>query len=226
LQAFKLAVDRQAVIETAFDGYATLGNDSAGATFKYWASDLKPQHDPEKAKSLLKAAGHEGLSLPLMTAPALPGMDETATIVSSQLKSIGVKAPLKRTPFSTYYSSASPAYMSDQRLLFTTYWNSITPSLGGFYLSAFTPGCQYNETGWGNRPNSQKLISRALAETDPAKAKQYWHDAQVEQVEKGGYLVPANFNYLDAYAAHVRGVHTTQAGSNDNFDYSKTWLAK
>jgi peptide/nickel transport system substrate-binding protein len=55
VQAFKLAVDRQAVVNTVFDGYATLGNDSAGATFKYWASDIKPQHDPEKAKALLKA---------------------------------------------------------------------------------------------------------------------------------------------------------------------------
>jgi peptide/nickel transport system substrate-binding protein len=57
VHACKLAVDREAIVNDVYDGYATLGNDLVGYTWHYFASDIKAEHDPEKAKSLLKAAG-------------------------------------------------------------------------------------------------------------------------------------------------------------------------
>jgi peptide/nickel transport system substrate-binding protein len=226
VQAFKLAVDRQAIINDAFAGYATLGNDSPGATLNYWAPDIKPTYDPQKAKSLLKAAGHENLSLPLYTAEALPGMNETAAIVSAQLKAIGVNAPVTQLPVATYFTSASPGYLTPQRHLSMTYWNVVQPGLGAYYDSAMTPAGQFNETGWGHGPGQETLINAALGETDPATAQQNWLAAQQQQVQQGGNLLPAFFNYLDGYSPHVRGVVTNQAGNNANYVYYKGWLAK
>jgi hypothetical protein len=44
-------------------------------------------------------------------------------------------------------------------------------------------------------------------------------------VAKGGYLIPANTNFLDAYASNVRGGNTTKWGNNCQYDYAKTWIA-
>ena len=226
VQAFKLAIDRHAVLTDAFNGYATMGNDAPGATLKYWASDIKPEYDPERARALLKQAGRENLSLPLYTAETLPGQNETASIVSANLKAIGVNAPVSLLPVSTYYTSSSPGYMSDQRQLSTTYWNVVQPALGGFYDSALTPGGQFNETGWGHGAGQETLINAAAGETDPAKAQARWHAAQEQQVQQGGYLIPVFFDYVDAYAPNVHGVVTNQAGNNANYVYYKGWLAK
>jgi len=78
-------------------------------------------------------------------------------------------------------------------------------ALGGFYLDALAPHGEYPETGWGVRAGQETLIDDALGETDPAKAQIKWHAVQEQQAQQGGYLIPANPNYLDAYASHVRG---------------------
>jgi hypothetical protein len=65
-----------------------------------------------------------------------------------------------------------------------------------------------------------------MAETDPAKAQEKWHAVQEQQVKEGGYLLPASFNWLDAYAPNVRGVVTNSAGACANYDFHKAWLAQ
>jgi peptide/nickel transport system substrate-binding protein len=225
-QAFKLAVDRQKIVDNAYAGYATLGNDLVGYTWDHFAKDIKAEYDPEKAKSLLKAAGQENLSMPMYSAQTLPGQNEVATLVSADLKKIGVKAPVKQLPVDTYFTTASPGYLSDQRKLYSTYWFNFPPALGAFYNQALTPSAEFNETGWGHKPGQNTLISDAMGETDPAKAQEKWHAVQEQQVKEGGYLLPAWFNWLDAYAPNVRGVVTNSAGACANYDFHKAWLAQ
>jgi peptide/nickel transport system substrate-binding protein len=227
VQAFKLLTNREQIVLDAFDGYATVGNDLPGATLPYFASDIKPQYDPEKAKSLLKAAGHESLSVPLLTSTSVPGMLETATLWSAQAAAAGVNAPVKQLSPNVYYTSQRPGYATDQRPFSANYWNVMPPGLGPFYLEAIATSAIYPETGWGiHRPGADKLINAALAELDPAKATELWHAVQQQQVNEGGCIIPANFTYLDAYAPHVRGVETNSAGNNANYTYYKGWLAK
>ena len=59
-QAFKLFTDRQALIDGALAGFGTVGNDLQGPNTQYFASDLKSEYDPDKAKSLFQAAGRRG----------------------------------------------------------------------------------------------------------------------------------------------------------------------
>ena len=225
VQAFKLLTNREAFVTDAFDGYATPGNDCVGATLQYWASDIKPAYDPEKAKFLLKAAGHENLTIPLIDSAVIPGMVEAGTIWSAQAQAAGVNAPLKLLSPSVYYTSAYPGYATNQRPLSVNYWNVMPPALGVFYLLALNAKAVYPETGWGLAPGQDKLLDDALGETDPAKAEVKWHAVQEQQVAEGGYLVVANFNYLDVYVPNVRGVITNASGNVANYTFHKAWLA-
>jgi peptide/nickel transport system substrate-binding protein len=225
-QAVKLAVDREAIVRDVYDGYAIAANDLVGFTWKYFASDIKTEYDPEKARSLLKAAGQENLSVPMYSAETLPGQNELATIVSGQLKKIGVNAPLKLLPVATYFTSASPGYLSDQRNFFSTYWNNFAPALGWFYENALSPGGQFNETGWGHKAAQNTLINDAIGEVDPARAEAKWRAVQEQQIQEGGYLIPAWFNYVDGYAPNVRGVASNSAGPCANYDFHAAWLSQ
>jgi peptide/nickel transport system substrate-binding protein len=225
IQALKLLTNRSGIVEDAFDGYATLGNDLPGSTLPYYASDIKPEYDPEKAKSLLKAAGHESLTLPVYTSDSVPGMVETATLWTAQAKAAGVNAQVKQLAASVFFTEKSPGYATNQRPAECTYWNVMPPALGPFYLEALYKTAVYPETGWGLHPGQDNLINDALGELNATKAKDKWHAVQEQQVKSGGYIVPANFTYLDAYSPKVHGVETNASGNCANYTFYKGWLS-
>ena len=95
-----------------------------------------------------------------------------------------------------------------------------------FYLEALHAKAPYNETGWAlTDPKQEALLDAAMAETDAAKAAEKWHAVQEQQVREGGYLIPANNNFLDAYNPRVHGGNTAKYGSNSDWDYHAMWLA-
>ena len=70
-QAMKLLIDRKQAIAVARQGYGTIGNDLFAKYDPLYASNIpQRQYDPEKAKSLLKAAGHLDTEFVLRTAEA------------------------------------------------------------------------------------------------------------------------------------------------------------
>ena len=74
-QAFRLIVDRQALINGALGGFGTVGNDLFGKGLPYYAKSLPVrEQDLEQAKSLLKKAGKSNLTVTLQTSDIVPGL--------------------------------------------------------------------------------------------------------------------------------------------------------
>lgn len=219
-KALKLIPDRQVYVDTVFGGFASLGNDLGGMTNAYFAQDLVNPHDPDQAKSLLKAAGHEGLKLTLETSAVTPGMNETATIYAQQAKAAGVEIELKVVDPAVYFAPGQGIF---ERPYSITYFGQGMNSLANFYVSALMAGGVYNESHFGS-PEDDALLFAALAETDPAKAADKWHAVQKKHLEEGPYVIPANFNWVDGYGLNVRGVQTTAANNCDNYVFCGGWL--
>ncbi len=221
IQAFKLMSDRDAVVRSAFDGFATAGNDCPGATLKNWASDIKAEHDPEKAKALLKQAGQEGISVTLQTSPTLPGMVEEATIFAAEAKESGANVNLKQVDPSNYYSPSSFL----RRDFSMEIWTVGINSLPVFYLQCLYPGAPFDETHWvESHPSATAVLKEALGELDHAKAEEKWHAVQELQATEGGQILLANYNWLDGYGRTVRGVKTSNAGPCDYFSFQGAWF--
>ena len=97
-QALCYALDRQQILDLAFDGYgALIGSSMYPAFGKYFDDSLTNRypHDPEKAKALLAEAGFpDGFSMTI-TVPSnyQPHMD-TAQVIVEQLKAVGVSAEI------------------------------------------------------------------------------------------------------------------------------------
>ena len=69
-------VDRQAMIDQTLSGYGSLGNDLYAPFDPAYASDLpQREQDIEQARSLLKAAGQEGLQVELFTGDDISSVD-------------------------------------------------------------------------------------------------------------------------------------------------------
>lgn len=99
-QAINLAIDRQALLDTVWNGKGTLIGSMVPPTDP-WYEDLSDTYpyDPEKAKELLADAGHaDGLDLRLRV-PTIPYATGSAQFVSSQLAEVGINAKVDELEF-------------------------------------------------------------------------------------------------------------------------------
>ncbi|MBR3570015.1 MAG: ABC transporter substrate-binding protein [Oscillibacter sp.] len=109
-QALCHAVDKQAILDLAFDGYGfPIGSSMYPAFSKYFdetLTDFYP-HDVEKAKQLLADAGYpDGFSMSI-TVPSnyQPHLD-AAQVIAEQLKEIGVQANILPVEWETWLNEA------------------------------------------------------------------------------------------------------------------------
>ncbi|WP_053386610.1 ABC transporter substrate-binding protein [Leucobacter japonicus] len=98
-QAVLYSLDKQAILDTAWNGYGSLVATYATPTDPYYEdlNDTYP-YDPEKAKELLKEAGQENLDI-TFTVPTRPYAQAVSEIVVSQLKDVGINAKIESAEF-------------------------------------------------------------------------------------------------------------------------------
>ena len=101
-QAMRLICDRQQMIDNALSGKGRLGNDLYAPFDPAYAKDLpQREQDIDQAKSLLKAAGQEGLQVQLFTGDDIGSVaPASAALFVEQAKKAGVDVKVvKKNPF-------------------------------------------------------------------------------------------------------------------------------
>ena len=105
-QALCWAVDKQAVIDLAFDGYGIpLGTSMFPSFSKYYDESLTDYYTPdlEKAKALLTEAGYpDGFEMTITVPSNYTPHVNTATVLVELLREIGVKATVKPVDWGTW----------------------------------------------------------------------------------------------------------------------------
>ncbi len=98
-QAVMHAIDRQAVLDTAWSGYGTVVGAAVPPTDPYY-EDLTGvnAYDPDKARSLLAEAGAEDLNI-TFSVPTRPYATAVSEIVVSQLAEVGINATIESAEF-------------------------------------------------------------------------------------------------------------------------------
>ncbi len=207
-QAMRLIANRPQMVQQALSGHGHIGNDLYAPFDEAFASDLPQRHqDIAKAKSLLKAAGHEGLTVDLQSTNGALGMNEGAQVFAQQAKAAGVTINVKILD--------SGAFYGDQYLkwpMSTDFWGSRN------YLSQVAAGSlptsPYNETHWPDSKDNKflSLYSQALKTVDRTKQKAILHEMQKLEYDNGGYIVWGFSTLLDGYSTKVKGLKTGDKG--------------
>ncbi|GAB3489133.1 ABC transporter substrate-binding protein [Nocardiopsis coralliicola] len=98
-QAIAHAVDRDAILDTVWNGHGTAIGSMVPPTDP-WFTDLTGTypHDPERAEELLDEAGATDLSLDFRV-PNLPYAMSTAQVVQSQLEEVGITTEIEPLEF-------------------------------------------------------------------------------------------------------------------------------
>lgn len=204
-QAFRLIVNRQQMIDQVLLGQGRVGNDLYAPLDPAYDGALPQRHqDLEQAKSLLKQAGHSGLKVTLVTAPVYEGIVEAAEVFAAQAAGAGVTVNLDKTDTTTFYGPNYLKWTFAQDFWFT---RNYIPQIEQGSL----PNSPFNETHWAD-PTFQNLIRRAQGELDATKRTDLLHAAQAIEYERGGYIVWAFSNQLDAYSSQVKGFRPARSG--------------
>lgn len=217
-QAFRLMVDRQALIDGALAGFAVPGNDLPSRNLPFWWNAPVRKQDPERAKFLLKQAGQEGLSVTLQTSNVVPGFIEAATLFAQQAKKAGVDVKVKKESATAYF---------DTSLLYTkmafaqSFWT--VTALGQWYTQSLRSDAVWNETHWRQK-SYDKLIESAIGAPNATVAKKRWRDVQELQYREGGYIVWAYTSLVDGVGKNVRGVRPSSFFNLGGWNYRDVWL--
>ncbi|WP_151082821.1 ABC transporter substrate-binding protein [Nocardioides cynanchi] len=209
-QAMRLIVDRQQILEQLGSGYGQVANDIYSPFDEGYNKDLpQREQDIEQAKSLLKSAGKEGLTVDLHTTNGASGMVELASVFASQAKAAGVNITVKNDP--NYYGDA---YL---KLAFSVdFWG--TRGYLNQVQQGSLPNSPYNETHWppssGEGSNFGDLYKQALAETDSAKRIEIEHEMQKAEYDTGGYIIPYFNSLIDGHSAKVAGLSPSKGTLN------------
>jgi len=103
-EAFSLAIDREALNQVVYEGTAVAGNQPYAPNSPWFNKDIPvPARDVDKAKALMKAAGHEKLDIELQV-PNNPVAMQMMQVVQSMVAEAGFNVSLKATEFATLLS--------------------------------------------------------------------------------------------------------------------------
>jgi peptide/nickel transport system substrate-binding protein len=217
-QAFRLLVDRPQMIKNVLLGFGFVGNDLFSPFDPLYASDLpQRKYDPEKAKSLLKAAGKDGMKVTLWSAKAGPGMLESAQAFAEQAKAGGITVDVNNGPADTYFSDKY-----NKVPFFQTLWGNY-PLDNMIALSTYSKAA-FNEPRFHN-PRFDALWQKARATLDEAKRRQLYHDAQKILYDSGGYMIWGFSNYIDGYRSNVKGIQCSPIRPLGFFNFKQVWLS-
>lgn len=209
--AMKLAMNREECIEKIAFGAATIGNDFHHSPAQpYWPDDIpQRQYDPDEAKSLLKKAGAEGLTVNLSTADSLfSGAVDMAVLYAEQAKAAGITINVVREPNDGYYSEVwlkKPFQMVS--------WGA-RPTPDVMYTLAYKDDAAWNESYWVNERFNELLLQAKSELNDTLRAEMYREMAMIAR-DDGGTIIPFFNNFVYAARANV-GVPEQLAASWEN----------
>lgn len=205
-QALRLVVDRQEMLDQVFGGKGTVGNDVFGIFDKSFPKDLpQREQDIDQAKSLLKAAGQENLTIELITTPNAPGMIPAAQVFATQAKKAGVTVNIvQQTPTDYFANSYLKATFSQD------YWPQL-PYLVTAGQAMAGPDAPFNACKFDD-PEYNDTYNRAIAELDEAKRTDLIHQMVRIDYDRGANILPYFFPTIDASATNVGGVKPSANG--------------
>jgi peptide/nickel transport system substrate-binding protein len=218
-QAFRLAVDRQLIRNVVIQGRGIVANDLYGRGFPSYNRSLpQRQHDPERARSLLRAAGQEDIRVRL---PMRGPTDPLSIAFAQAVREAGIRVDLVPTQAAQYWNPQG-VYLTRQAPFYQTGW---PVSFEDQATSALITGAPFlGETMW-NFPNWTRDFRRAQGIADAQRRNRAYWDLQESLHEQGGYIVPIFRDQIDAHSARLRGVRRNGLYPLGYWTFRTWWFA-
>ncbi|MCF6245894.1 MAG: ABC transporter substrate-binding protein [Desulfobacula sp.] len=199
--ALKLLMDREKYNKIVYGANAQIGNDHPIAPIYSDFCDAIPQrqHDPEKARFLLKKAGVDGFTFDLHVSDVGIGGKKGALVYSDMAARAGVNVKVIKEPTDGFWKAV---WLKKAFLICS--W-SMRPTASMQMAIAFTSNSSWNDTFW-KRPDFDKLLLEARSTFDKKRRKELHCELQYMICDDGGTIIPSFVNLLDAASTKVKNI--------------------
>jgi peptide/nickel transport system substrate-binding protein len=204
-QAMRYLVDRQQLIDSALDGFATVAADVFSPFADPSYHGFTRQVDIPKAKFLLKQAGHSDLTVQLITSPVATGTVAMATVLAQQAKAAGVTINVKNIGADQFFT---PKYYLVSA--FSQDFYNTSPYLAQVAQSMLKAS-PFNETHT-DVPQYNKWYADANKTASDSTRNDIKHEMRVFDFNEGAYIIPAFIDALDAYSTKLAGYTPAKVG--------------
>lgn len=206
-KAFRVAVDRESMMEGAIDGLGTVTQDNVvPPTWPQYTELPELGPDRDQARELLAEAGYEdGLDLSefgedmILQAADSPDLRlDVALQLQEQLSEVGIEFEVEQISYDRFLNNVwtqAPFYIG----FYVT-----RPIPVATYTSLFTSDASWEETAWSNE-DFDEAVRDAQTATSPEEAEEAYARAQEIMHEHSPTIIPFFMDSLGANQHHVNG---------------------
>jgi len=220
-QAIAYALDRNPMIEYLWRGQARPARSVLPS--QSWAYDaaVTYDHDPEKARQLLDAAGHPLVNGVRFHITMKTSTDESTrlmvAVMQQQLREVGIALDIRSFEFATFFADVTHGAFQ----LYGLRWigGNEDPDIFeyAFHSAKFPPNGA--NRGYYSNPRVDALIDRARREVDPAVRKPLYAEVQRIVADELPYI---DLWYLDNVLVHTQRVRSIKLNPAGNYDFLRT----
>lgn len=180
-QAVNYAIDKQAIIDAFFEGYAEPAVNPMPSTIGGYNDEIEGYaYDPEKAKALLAEAGYKGEEFELWAMPVprpyMPDGQKVAEAIQKNLEDVGMKAKIVTFEWATYLEKAK----NGEADAFLLGWTGDNGDADNFlYTLLDKDNIGSNNYSYYTSDEAHKLLVQAQSEVDEDKRNELYKQAQV-----------------------------------------------
>ncbi len=204
-QALCYAIDKQAVIDLAFDGYGVpLGTSMFPSFAKYYDDSLTDYYtkDIDKAKALLTEAGYpDGFSMTITVPSNYTPHVNTATVLVDQLAAVGINATVQPIDWSTWLSDVYGGRQFQSTITGLTSDNMTARKL----LERFGSEISNNFTNYNNKEYDE-ILAKAVSATDDAQQTELYRQLEKNLTENAANVYLQDMADLVAVRSGVEGL--------------------
>ena len=221
-QAIAYALDRQPMVEYLWRGQAELARSVLPTqSWAYDANVTSYEHDPEKAKRLLDAAGYSpvnGVRFRITMKTSLdPNTRLMVAVMQQQLREVGIGLDIRSFEAATFFADVTHGAFQ----MYGLRWigGNEDPDIFelAFHSAKFPPNGA-NRAFYSN-PRIDTLIDQARREIDPNLRKPLYAEVQRILADDLPYI---DLWYLDNVLVHTRRVRNLKMNPAGNYDFLRT----
>ena len=204
-QALCYAIDKQAVIDLAFDGYGIpLGTSMFPSFSKYYDETLTDYYTPdvEKAKELLEEAGYpDGFDLKITVPSNYTPHVNTAEVIVELLREVGINASVDPVDWNTWLEDVYGNRKFQSTITGLTSDNMTARKL----LERFGSEVDNNFTNYSDAEYDE-ILAQALAETDDEKQTELYRQLERNLTENAANVYLQDMADLVALRSGLEGL--------------------